>query len=270
MSSSSSTPVADRSNLLREQYKDGSNLSARIRLHGRFSTNRYGMFRWIFDKFAFPENARVLELGSGTAMLWTGNRDRIPAGWKITLSDFSLGMLGDVRRNIAAIARAFNLMQLDAQAIPFADHSFDAVIANHMLYHVPDVPRALREIRRVLIPGGRCYAATFSRIDMRELRELIRRFVGIDSKNRAALHFGLENGYDMMRDCFASVDLSRYPDSLVITEGKPLMDYVNSMSMRWRASDEQMAAMQSFVEAELSTRGSIKMTKDAGILIGVA
>ncbi|HEY6420169.1 MAG TPA: class I SAM-dependent methyltransferase [Candidatus Binataceae bacterium] len=193
-----------------------------------------------------------------------------PAGWDVTLSDFSLGMLGDVRRNVASIAHPFTLMQLDAQAIPFADHTFDAVIANHMLYHVPDVPRALREIRRVLVPGCKCYATTFSRADMRELHELIRRFVGIDAPGRAAIHFGLENGYDMMGDCFASVDISRYPDSMVITDAKPLMDYVNSMSMRRRATDEQIAALQSFVEAELSARGSIKMTKDAGILIGVA
>lgn len=61
----------------------------------------------------------------------------------------------------------------DAQALPFADATFDAVIANHMLYHIPDLPRALAEIRRVLKPAGRFYASTIGREHMHELDELI-------------------------------------------------------------------------------------------------
>ena len=68
----------DAARLLREQYKDGSNLSARIRLHQRFSTNRYGQMRWMFDRIQLPENARVLELGCGTGLLWRG-RAQVPA-----------------------------------------------------------------------------------------------------------------------------------------------------------------------------------------------
>ena len=63
----------DSARILREQYKDGSNLSARIRLHQRFSTNRYGFFRWMFDRIQIPESARVLELGCGTGILWRGS-----------------------------------------------------------------------------------------------------------------------------------------------------------------------------------------------------
>ena len=57
-----------------EQYKDGSNLNARMRLHARFSTNRYGIFPWIFDHMTapstLPSDARVLEVGTGTAQMW--------------------------------------------------------------------------------------------------------------------------------------------------------------------------------------------------------
>ncbi len=256
--------------LVREQYKTSANLNARIRLHSRFSTNRYGMFRWIFDRLQLPDNARVLELGSGTALLWTRNAGRIPPGWRITLSDFSLGMIDEVRTNIATIERPFALMQLDAQALPFEAGSFDGVIANHMLYHVPNIPRALSEIRRVLAPGAPCYAATFSRANMQEFNHLVRRFFGVAEVDRAATRFGLETGYDLMRECFGRVEVVRYPDSLVVNEAKPLMDYVNSTSVRRTASDEQESTLRSFIEAELAAHGSIRITKDAGILIATA
>ena len=48
----------------------------------------------------------------------------------------------------------FTFGKIDAQSIPYEKDSFDAVIANHMLYHVPDLARTLSEIRRVLRPEG--------------------------------------------------------------------------------------------------------------------
>ncbi len=254
---------------LREQYKDGSKLDARIRLHARFSTNRYGMFRWIFDRFALRADACVLELGAGTAQLWTRNAGRIPPRWRIVVSDFSPGMLGVARANVARIGRPFALMAADVQRLPFPDATFDAVIANHMLYHVPDIPGGVREIRRVLIPGGACYAATFSEANMRELDAIALRFLGMDL-SKAAFRFGLENGGDLMRASFPKVELERYPDSLVITEAQPVMDYLNSTRLHSAAPEESKAALRSFLEAEIAAHGAIKVSKDAGMFIATA
>ncbi len=254
---------------LLEQYKDGSNLDARIRLHARFSTNRYGMFRWIFDRFALSPDARILEVGTGTAQLWMRNADRIPPRWRIVLSDFSFGMLAEVRANLARIARAFPLMRADAQTLPFADATFDAVIANHMLYHVPDIPRAIRELRRVLVPGGTCYAATLSAMNMPEFDQMVLRFLGT-GLSRSGLRFGLENGGDLMGASFPRLELQRYEDSLRVTEAQPLMDYLNSTRLHGNAPDDRKAALRSFIESELAARGAIEISKDAGMFIATA
>ena len=66
-----------------EQYRDASNLNARIALHVRFATKTYGWHRWIFDQFALSPHAHILELGCGTGCLWLQNLDRTPAGWAI-------------------------------------------------------------------------------------------------------------------------------------------------------------------------------------------
>ena len=78
---------------LHKQYGDLSNLDARVALHARFSTSPIDWQRWVFDQLDLPAEARVLELGSGPGWLWRGNVERIPAGWTVTLSDFSPGMV---------------------------------------------------------------------------------------------------------------------------------------------------------------------------------
>ncbi|MFZ0679925.1 class I SAM-dependent methyltransferase [Candidatus Binatus sp.] len=260
------TPISDSARLLREQYKDGSNLSARIRLHQRFSTNRYGQMRWMFDRIQLPETASVLELGCGTGILWRGSV-KVPRGWRVILSDMSDGMLLETRAHLARMGHSFTYMQADAQAIPFRDTSFDAVIANHMFYHVPDIPRALDEIRLVLKPGGFCYAATMGLANMREMNDLSARFFSIPRMTESAARFGLESGEAYMRAAFTDVKLERYPDSLVITEAAPLIDYICSMRVRSRITDEQVAALRDHVENEIATHGEIRMTKDSGLFI---
>jgi ubiquinone/menaquinone biosynthesis C-methylase UbiE len=260
------TPSSDSARLLREQYKDGSNLSARVRLHQRFSTNRYGLTRWMLDQFQLPNNATVLELGCGTGILWRGSVE-VPPGWRVILTDMSAGMLNETRGSLSRLGRSFSYMQADAQAIPFRDASFDGVIANHMLYHVPDIPRALDEVRRVLKPGGFCYAATMGLASMREMNDLAARFFSIPRMTEAATRFGLESGEPYMRGAFSDVKLERYSDSLVITEAEPLMDYICSMSVRSKITDEQIGALRAHVENEIATHGEIRMTKDTGLFI---
>jgi SAM-dependent methyltransferase len=260
------TGISDSARLLREQYKDGANLSARIRLHQRFSTNRYGMMRWMFDQMQITDNARVLELGCGTGILWRA-RVQVPRGWRVILTDMSDGMLRETRTSLARLGHSFSYMQADAQSIPFRDASFDAVIANHMLYHVPDIRRALAEFRRVLKPSSFCYAATMGLANMREMNELAARFFSIPRMTESTARFGLESGEAYMRDAFSEVKLVRYPDSLVVTEAQPLMDYICSMRVRSRITDDQIAALRRHVESEIEKHGEIRMTKDSGMFI---
>jgi ubiquinone/menaquinone biosynthesis C-methylase UbiE len=152
--------LTDPEYLQGSHYRDASRLNARIQLHRRFSANTYGWTRWLFDHYAFAPDSRILEVGCGPGDLWRDNADRIAAGWAITLSDFTGGMVRKARENLRAAPQRFGFAALDAQAIPFPGDTFDAVFANMMLYHVPDRARALAEIRRVLRRGGRLLVAT--------------------------------------------------------------------------------------------------------------
>lgn len=72
-------------------------------------------------------------------------------GCRITGIDFSPAMLAFARRRVAGAT----FTQGDAQTLPFDDGEFDIVVSNLGVCHVPDQPRALSEVRRVLRPGGR-------------------------------------------------------------------------------------------------------------------
>ena len=76
-------------------------------------------------------------------------------GCRVTGIDFSPAMLAFARRRVPDAT----FMQGDAQALPFDKDEFDIVVSNLGVCHVPDQPRALSEVRRVLRPGG-CFAMT--------------------------------------------------------------------------------------------------------------
>ncbi len=186
--------------LRRDQYKDSSNLNARGALHERFSTNSYGWFRWVHDHLRVPEQGRMLELGCGPGTLWVGHRSRVPRSCRIVLSDASAGMVREAAERLG-IGSSFQFAVLDAQAISFASDAFDSVVANHMLYHVPDLSKALSEIRRVLRRAGRLYAATNGRSHLMEIADLIEAFdpalLPMWAKDRRA--FDVDNGTEHPR-----------------------------------------------------------------------
>ncbi len=69
--------INDQTYLLNDQYRDSTNLDARVKLHVLFSTNKYGWNRWYFDQLDLPPDARVLELGCGPGYLWRVNLERL-------------------------------------------------------------------------------------------------------------------------------------------------------------------------------------------------
>lgn len=100
---------------------------------------------------------RLLDVGGGTGNYAAALRDE---GWDPVVCDRSPDMLA------RAAAKGLETVPADAQELPFADASFDAVMCVSMLHHVDDPPRALAEQRRVLRPGGRGALMAYTREDI--------------------------------------------------------------------------------------------------------
>jgi ubiquinone/menaquinone biosynthesis C-methylase UbiE len=190
----------------------------------------------------------------------------------VVLSDFSPGMLRDARGGVGA-RHAVPLqicayVAADAEAIPCVNASFDCVIANHMLYHVPEVGKAVAEIHRALRPEGRFCAATNGR---RHLQELWRLTAEAGSRpddlgpwSGMIGRFSLENGGEVISPRFPHVELHHYYDGMEVTEAEPLVAYVASM-ISGPPSAEALARFRKIVEARLAADGSVHIGKEAGL-----
>lgn len=262
---------------LAEQYKDASNLDARIALHARFSTARVNWYRWVFDHLELPEGARVLELGCGSGKLWQENAERLPKGWDVTLTDASPGMVAEAEARLEAVPHLFTFAVAAAEHLPFEDASFGAVIANHMLYHVPDLLRTLTEVRRVLKSGGFFFAATNGEAHMRELDELSRDLVpeGVVTafmRRRQPSGFRLETGAALLAPYFTEVTLHRSPQNdLYVTEAEPLVAYVLSVLPEALRQDEaKVGAFQQMVQDHIAASGGVHITRSSGLFVARA
>lgn len=221
------TPVIDMA-IRDQQYRNPANLSARIELHERFSANPQGWFAWLGEQIPLGDAADVLELGCGEGGFWATNANRVPRSTRPILTDFSPGMLAATEDRLRPLLPAARFAVVDAQTIPFADASFDTVIANHMLYHVPGLHRALREIRRVLRPDGRLFAATNGEQHMAELTALVRT-VDLDAESLGIDDaFTLERGAGALARHFPHVERRDYVDSLAVTDPGAIVRYVRS------------------------------------------
>lgn len=213
-------------NTIETQYKTAQNLNTRISIHDKYSTNKQPFADWIVSHYEIGPGAKVLELGCGTGSMWVNNLHLLSGGATLTLTDFSAGMLETAKANLNCETITFR--QVDIQNIPYADASFDVVIANMMLYHVPDLHKGLREVRRVLKPGGKFYCATYGIHGIVEyVTDLLR---DMNVSGRIGTTFTLQNGGDSLKKHFDTVLRFDREDGLAITKIEDFADYIYSMA----------------------------------------
>jgi ubiquinone/menaquinone biosynthesis C-methylase UbiE len=130
---------------------------------------------------------RILDVGCGTGIVARQLRTRLGGGVPIAGVDASADMIAMAR----SLAPELQWLQADAMQLPFDDSSFELVVSQQMLQFVADPLAALREIRRVLVRGGKLVAATWRPRHEQPLFEVLgqiaERHLGTPSEKRFAL-----------------------------------------------------------------------------------
>ena len=210
-------------NVVNNQYKDTTKLDIRIMIHKKYSKNKMGFTKWIYSNYKFDPNMYILELGCGTGEMWEENLD-ILNGSKIILTDFSEAMVNKAKHVLNGSKNiSYNVVNIEN--IPYEESMFDAVIANMMLYHVSNIPKALSEVNRVLKNNGVFYCATYGE---NTILNSVCKLLEVDLP-KSDWVFTLQNGYDILKPFFTDVKRLDYVDSLEITDIDDLIDYLDTL-----------------------------------------
>lgn len=252
---------------LKDQYKTAENLIARGSLHS-YNINKTDWNNWCFSEMRIPDNARILELGCGTGDFWRKNWQNLKSDWNITLSDFSIGMINSTEESLEDINFSFTYKEIDAQDIPYENECFDIVIARHMLYLVPDIEKALSEIKRVLVKGGILYVTTNSHDAMAELNALVEKF---DSKmelhnNGMGDRFNMENGYLLLKKYFGEVKTEILQGKIIVDDAEAIVNYKSStVNGKPILVGEKKKQFMKYVEDYIRENGNLSITTKACI-----
>lgn len=143
-----------------EVYAEGDSLRARLDAHARA---RYALEPYLrpFARFEDGRGRDVLEIGVGMGadhLEWARAEPRSLVGCDLTAHAIEL-----TRARLALHGLGSRLLVTDARRLPFRDGSFDLVYSWGVIHHSPDTPAAVREIRRVLRPGGRARVMIYKR-----------------------------------------------------------------------------------------------------------
>lgn len=149
------------------------------------------------------------------------------------------------------------IMVADAQAIPYPDDSADTVLAMHMLYHVPDIAKALNEFRRVLKPGGTLLVSTNTHDDMAEpyahWSRAIRSVLGPETffPGDEVAKFDSANAPAYLEAVFDSVERFEERGLVSVPEPGPLLDYLRSIRSYVDCDDAAFERIVAAAAAEL-------------------
>ncbi len=249
---------------LKKQYKNAQNLRTRISFHDKYSQNKQGFGNWFFEKINFFNGCKILELGCGTAGMWCERTHIIGEASLVVLSDFSNGMVEEAKHNVGDHSNVV-YQQIDIANIPYDANEFDFVIANMMLYHVPDLPAAIKEVRRVLKPSGIFFCATFGENGMNHYINVALEERGVQIKINSG--FTLQNGMEILSKEFACVDRVDYIDSFEVTDTNALLDYIFSLSSLSGAKDIDRNELFNYFEKQKNANGIIQIPKEYGMFV---
>ncbi|MBJ3785413.1 class I SAM-dependent methyltransferase [Devosia sediminis] len=251
------------------QYADSSRLAARARIH-QFGHAPVPWFPWVAGHLQVGPGVRILDVGCGPAWFWPQAIEVIAPGAALTLFDQSQGMVDEALERCRDLPLAsVEGCRGDAEALPFPDASFDAVIAMHMLYHVPDQAKAIAEFHRVLKPGGCCLVTTNDVDDMLELYRMTAVF-GSDPVNPAGAAFGFERGETLMLEQFGNVVLHVHPQTMRVTDPDVVYLALTSYPPGDSAPPDQQAAFREAIDAAFTAGGGgIDVTRRVGVLVSL-
>ncbi|MFE2590816.1 class I SAM-dependent methyltransferase [Streptomyces anthocyanicus] len=258
--------VTDRSRLAGSAYNGDRDLAARQSLY-QWQTPRYDLPGIVAEQLS-GVRGRVVDIGCGNGKFIQRLRDDRPELAVLGL-DIAPGILASVPGPVAVA---------DATRLPLATASVDAALALHMLYHVPGIPQAVRELSRVVARDGAVIVSTNSDRDKAELDDLWQRAAGDvlgigrgPARISLSARFSLEKAPAFLGEEFGRMETIELPGTITVQHPEPVIAHMAS----YRAwADQHDVPFEATIERarailvdHIARHGAFEVTCLGGILV---
>ncbi|MEU0280105.1 class I SAM-dependent methyltransferase [Streptomyces sp. NPDC006195] len=258
--------VTDRGRLAGSAYSTDRDLAARQSLY-QWQTPRYDLPGIVAEQLS-GVRGRVVDIGCGNGKFIQRLRDERPDLALLGL-DIAPGILASVPGPVAVA---------DATRLPLATGSAVGALALHMLYHVPDIPQAVRELSRVVTCDGLVIASTNSDRDKVELDDLWQRAAGDvlgtgrgPARISLSARFSLEKATAFLGEEFGRVETTELPGTITVHDPEPVVAHMAS----YRAwSDQHDVPFEATIERartilvdHIDQHGAFEISCLGGILV---
>ncbi|MEU3344059.1 class I SAM-dependent methyltransferase [Streptomyces sp. NPDC006700] len=258
--------VTDRARLAGSAYNGDRDLAARQSLY-RWQTPRYDLPGLVTEQLGDVRGC-VVDIGCGNGKFI--QRLRQDRGDLLLLGlDIAPGIIAGVPGPVAVA---------DATRLPLAAGSVDAALALHMLYHVPDIPQAVRELARIVARDGLVIASTNSDRDKAELDVLWQRAAGDvlgigrgPARISLSARFSLEKAPAFLGEEFSRVEVVELPGTITVYDPEPVIAHMASYRA-WADQhdvpfDATIDRARTLAADHIARHGSYEITCLGGILV---
>ncbi len=265
----------DSADYVRYQYSDSEKFLVRVETHRLYSEASGSLVEWVMDIVRPERGRRLLDIGCGPGVYHAAAAAR---GASVVALDLFPAMLRDALER----AREGNWTTLAARAsaecLPLRDASFDRVMANHMLYHVHDQSAALREMRRVLQPGGLVVLATNASDNMQRLHDVHAQacvLVGLTPQLDSSVHRFTFDHLPLVREVFPTASVRVREDAIIFPDADSalrfyasfLVDYVDPLPADGSHRPPLLEKMRDLIDDVIAVEGVFRVEKTAGCFV---
>ncbi|MGW3646524.1 class I SAM-dependent methyltransferase [Streptomyces sp. NPDC000878] len=266
MTEPSAAAATDRTRLAESAYSSDRDLAARQSIY-QWQTPRHDLPGIVAGQLS-DVRGRVVDVGCGNGRFVRRLREDRPGPAVLGL-DIAPGILTGVPGPVAVA---------DVTRLPLATGSVGAALAMHMLYHVPDIPQAVRELARVVARDGLVIASTNGARDKAELDDLWQRaasdVLGTGQEPvrfSIGARFSLENAPDYLGAEFGQVETLELPSTVTVHDPEPVVAYLASYRAWADQYDVPFGATveraRTIVTERIARQGMFEIGCRAGILV---
>lgn len=241
---------------VKQQYQTTDLLRIRVETHARYSERQIDLDAECVRALGLTGGESLLDVGCGPGAFPRYLRAHGHTG-RLAGLDQSAAMIAAATD--AAAGMGIEWFTGEANALPVPDGSFAIISARHMLYHVPDIPGALREFARITGPGGTVLAVTNGQYTMPHidaLRDDMRAHFDLPIPLHTSATFSIENAPGILRAVYPAVEETILTNAFIFTEPEPIVRYVMTMMVVQQTAEHPnlLAEVHDWLTAEAARR----------------